>query len=358
MANPPGAAITEAPTARNVALREFLTIVLPIVAAIVVAGYVAAQLQHGFLPGGDRAFPLAGVAVPNWHIFWMGLWTGYTMALVGQAAGIFALTYSLSILQFTSPAITPTTLVLTFLNPIGAIIGFRGTGQWNLSLARWVCIGGVLGGITGPFLRITLFSEPGPFRLLVGIILAFMGLQMLHSVYLRRRKPGEAKEKSIDHSGLRIETLRSHSRRLVIGYGDRRWSLSVPGLFVTGAAVGAIGSALGVGGGFLLVPIFVAVYGLPMYVLVSITIPYVVVNSAVGLVTYAAIMPAVAGIAVAPEWSWGLFAAAGGVLGAWWAAKSQRWVPDNLLKLMLGAITAVVGGLYVADFFVKLPFRV
>jgi len=55
------------------------------------AGLVSAYLQHGFLPGGDRAFPLAGVPVPIWHIVWMGFWTGYTMALVGEASGILAL---------------------------------------------------------------------------------------------------------------------------------------------------------------------------------------------------------------------------------------------------------------------------
>ena len=38
-----------------------------------------------------------------------------------------------------------------------------------------------------------------------------------------------------------------------------------------------ISSALGVGGGFLLVPIFAALYGLPMYVLVAATIPYVII---------------------------------------------------------------------------------
>ena len=68
--------------------REFLTEQLPLIPAVLGAGFAAAYLQHGFLPGGDRAFPLAGVRVPIWHLVWMGLWTGYTMAVVGEAAGI------------------------------------------------------------------------------------------------------------------------------------------------------------------------------------------------------------------------------------------------------------------------------
>jgi uncharacterized membrane protein YfcA len=95
-----------------------------------------------------------------------------------------------------------------------------------------------------------------------------------------------------------------------------------------------------------------------MYVLVAGTIPYVVVLSAVGIFTYAAIMPFVTGTSIQAEWSWGLFAAAGGVLGSWFASKTQRSVPEHLLKLMLGMVTAVAGTLYVVNFFVPLPFKI
>ena len=343
-----------APVAGESIGREFFVRVGPIIVLLLLAGCAAAYLQHGFLPGADRAFPLAGVRVPNWHIVWMGIWTGYTMALVGEASGIFALPYSMSVLQFSTPAITPTTQVLTFLNPIGAVLGFRRTGQWNFDLARAVCMGGVLGGLIGPFLRVTVFAEPKPFQLLVGAVLAFVGFHLLHAAF----KPRKALAEAAGTGTGRIETLRKGNGRVAIAYRGQSWDLSTRSLFWTGAGVGIIASALGVGGGFLLVPIFAAVYRLPMYVLVAATIPFVVVLSAVGLFTYAAIMPVITKAALNPEWSWGLFAAAGGVLGSWWASKTQRWVPAYLLNLMLGLVTAVAGTLYVVNFFVPLPFRI
>src|SRR5688500_18764806 len=100
-------------------LREFALEQAPIIAVTLLAGVGAAYWQHGFLPGADVAFPLAGVRVPIWHLIWMGFWTGYTMAIVGEAAGIFALPYQMSILQFSTPSVTPTTQLLTLLNPIG-----------------------------------------------------------------------------------------------------------------------------------------------------------------------------------------------------------------------------------------------
>jgi uncharacterized membrane protein YfcA len=63
------------------------------------------------------------------------------------------------------------------------------------------------------------------------------------------------------------------------------------------------------------------------------------------------------GSAIQPEWAFGLFAAAGGIFGSWCAAKTQRYVSETALKLMLGGITAIAGALYVINFFFTLPFR-
>jgi uncharacterized membrane protein YfcA len=355
--------------------REFLIEQLPLILAVLGAGFATAYLQHGFLPGGDRAFPLAGVEVPIWHLVWMGLWTGYTMAVVGEAAGIFALPYQMSVLQFATPHVTPTTQLLTFLNPFGALFGFRRSGQWNLDLALWVCIGGVVGGLIGPFIRLTVLARPQPFTFVVGLALMFTGIHLClasRKGFLKKfRGDGvEAKfaaeraarrEAGLSPSGIPagigVKTVSKGGGRLTIGFWGQTWTVSVFLLFVTGALVGVISSALGVGGGFMLVPIFVAIYRLPIYVLVAATIPYVIVLSAVGLFTYGVIMPALTGSAIQPEWAWGFFAAAGGILGAWAAAKTQRFVPEHLLKLMLGAVTGIAGALYSLSFFYELPFR-
>lgn len=353
---------------------EFFLQQLPLATSVFVLGIVAAYLQHGYLPGGDVAFPLAGVRVPIWHLVWMGAWTGYTMAMVGEAAGIFALPYTMSVLQFSNIHVTPTTQILTFLNPFGALFGFRRNRQWNLDLALWVCVGGIVGGLIGPFVRLALLSDVKPFTFVVGLALAFAGL---HLTYVALRgflgklprdgldarfaaKAQARRASGLPPSGLptdaTIETISCVNGRLTIGFWGDTWTVNLAFLFISGAIVGVISAALGVGGGFLLVPIFAAVYGLPIYVLVAATIPYVIVLSAVGLLTYGVILPVVVGTTVQPEWAWGFFAAAGGILGSWCAAKTQRFVPQHFLKLMLGGITGIAGALYVIDFFYPLPF--
>ncbi len=34
--------------------------------------------------------------MPIWHLAWMGFWTGYLMAIVGGASGIFSLPYTMA----------------------------------------------------------------------------------------------------------------------------------------------------------------------------------------------------------------------------------------------------------------------
>jgi uncharacterized membrane protein YfcA len=338
--------------------QEFLFQQAPLILAALALGFLCAYLQHGFVPGGDRPYPLAQARVPVWHVIWMGMWTGYTMALVGQAAGIFALPYTTSVLQFSNAHVTPSTLLLTFLNPIGALLGFRRTGQWNLDFARWLCAGGVLGGVIGPFLRARALADPAAFRFALGLALAFVGAQLCHKAvggFVAGDKAPGGGGASLPE---RIDTLAAAGGRLTIGYRGERWTLNQALLFAVGALVGVISSALGLGGAFLIVPFLVVYYKLPMYVVPAATIPYAVLLSAVGLATYCIVLPLAGSSPIQPEWSWGFFAAAGGIFGSWVAAKTQLYVPEHLLNAMLGAVTGALGALYVIGFFFPLPFRI
>ena len=355
--------------------REFFVEQLPLIVLTFAAGLGAAYLQHGTVPGGDVAFPIAGVRVPIWHLVWMGVWTGYTLALVGEASGIFALPYTMSVLQFSSPAVSPTTQILTLFNPLGALFGFRRNRQWNLDFALWVCVGGAAGALIGPFVRLTLLSDVKPFTFVVGLALVFVGghLCVAAARGFLSRHSGEGidarfRAQAQAHRdagrapagvppGTPIETVSKSGNHITLSFWGETWTVRPSALFIIGFGVGIISSALGVGGGFLLVPILAMIYHLPMYVVVAATIPYVIVLSLVALITYSGIVPAITGISIAPEWAWGLFAASGGILGSWAAAKTQRFVPEYSLKVMLGAITGFAGLLYVLDMFVELPFK-
>jgi len=365
------------PSARDSVWSELWTQQLPIVVTVFALGVAASYLQHGTLVGAGSPFPLAGISVPLWHLLWLGFWTGYTMALVGEATGIFSLPYAMSILRFDNIHVSPTNLVITVINPLGALLGFRKAGQWNLDFALWPCLGSLLGSQVGPFIRVRYLSDPVPFKALVGLALFWLGVYLVWSItpwYLRRRETqrlfaerfrARAREQAAAGklpSGLprdaAIRTLDRSWRRIRIAFLDQEWTLSVPKLFALGAGVGVIASTLGVGGGFLMTPLLVTAFKMPMYVIVAATIPFVMVQSVVGLFSYMVVVPALTGHYDPPEWAFGFFVAAPAVFGAWLAAKTQRFVPESYLKLVAGVITGLGGLLYIVNWFVPLPFKI
>ena len=111
------------------------------------------------------------------------------MGIGGEAIGIFALLYAISILKFSSVNVSPTTLIIAFLNPFGALLGFYQNRQWNLDFALWLCIGVLIGSPIGPFIRVHFLSDPVPFKALVGLVLLLMAIHLCIQVtpwYLRR----------------------------------------------------------------------------------------------------------------------------------------------------------------------------
>src|SRR4051812_1105548 len=225
------------------ARRELFTQILPLTLAAWTAGVAVSYLQHGFLIGGARGVPLAGPEchVALWHLLLLGLVAGYSMALVGGATGLVSLPYDMSVLGFTTIHVSPTVQLETFLNPFGALLGFRRSGQWNTDFALPLCAGAALGALIGPLIRVRALPNPVPFKAAVGVALIFVAGQMLYRVVAQR----STSVKSTDDA-TSIRTLHRSWRHIEIGYGDARCRMSVAGLVGLGAFVGVVGTSLGV----------------------------------------------------------------------------------------------------------------
>lgn len=361
--------MTGASKAPKPAAREFFRRVLPLTLGVWTLGVAASFWQHGFLIGDGRGVPLAGpdFQVALWHLLLLGFVGGYAMALVGGATGLVSLPYDMSVLGFTTIHVSPTVQLETFLNPLGALLGFRRNGQWNGDFALPLCAGAVIGGLAGPFVRVHWLSDPVPFKGVVGVALLFVAFQMFYRIFNRRLPPAlatvSAGNRSVSpadsaRSPMIIHTMAKSWSRLEVGYGDEQCKMSVPGLAALGCGVGVISTTLGVGGGFLLVPILAEFHRLPMRVIVAGSIPYVIVLSAVGLFSFNVSVPLLTGHRVSPEWAWGFFTGGAAILGSWYATHSQRHIPEGILRAVLGASVGVVGLLYVLGYFGAAPVKI
>ena len=347
--------------ARAAGWREFWARVLPLALGTWALGIAASYLQHGFLIGGARGVPLAGPACEAaiWHLLLLGFVAGYSMALVGGATGLVSLPYNMSVLGFVTTNVSPTVQWETFLNPFGALIGFRRSGQLNKDFALPLAAGAALGGLVGPFIRVEWLPDPVPFKTAVGVALIFVGVQMLYGIFQPRRATQVSGAiAQFVGATMRIRTVSKSWSHLTIAYGDGDHRMSVPGLVALGGGVGVVGTMLGVGGGFLLVPILAELYRLPMRVIVAGSIPYVIVLSAVGLFSFNITVPLLTGQVVSTEWAWGCFTGGAAILGSWCATHSQRHIPESVLRGVLGVSNGIVGLLYVLGYFGAAPFKI
>lgn len=351
---------------------------LPVALLMGLLGIVSSFIQHGFLIGARRGIPLAGpgVHVSIWYLLLLGLGAGYVTALIGQASGIVTLPYSMTILGFSNVHVSPTIQLETFLSPFGALLGYRKEGQWNSDFALLLSCGGTVGALLGPFVRtIWLFDAPR-FKAALGTVMIYIGV----SLSLRRRPskrqdghPGlfsrwpSAEDRAGKQVGCvgaanrsaqpQIVTLEKDLRYIRIGFLLEEWRMSVPKLGGLGCLVGIIASMLGVGGGFLLVPILVATYDLPMYVVVAGSMLFAMATSAVSLISYNLIIPLLISHSASSEWAWGFFTGSAAIIGSWWGARSQKHWSEPLLKLVLGVLTGGTGLLYLLSYLKVFPIH-
>jgi hypothetical protein len=113
--------------------------------------------------------------------------------------------------------------------------------------------------------------------------------------------------------------------------------------------VGLIGGIYGIGGGAIIAPFLVAIFGLPVYTIAGATLLSTFATSVVGVGFYQSVSPfyQAHGMLVAPDWALGLRFGLGGIGGMYLGARAQRFVPARYLKIMLATILLGLSSAYI-----------
>jgi hypothetical protein len=121
-------------------------------------------------------------------------------------------------------------------------------------------------------------------------------------------------------------------------------------MFGLAFGVGIIGGTYGIGGGAIIAPICVPVFRLPVYTVAGAALLGTFLTSIAGVFFYS-IIPAQSGMSTAPDWLLGFLFGAGGFIGIYLGARAQKFVPQKLIKLMLGIIISFLALRYIVQFF-------
>ncbi|MFC1561532.1 sulfite exporter TauE/SafE family protein [candidate division KSB1 bacterium] len=298
----------------------------------------------------------------------------FVTSMGGVSGAFLLLPFQVSVLGFDSPAVSPTNLVFNLVAIPSGVYRYIREGRMAWPLAGVVIAGTLPGVLMGVYVRIRFLPDPTLFKLFVGVVLLYIGTQLLYQPLLRYlHGKTEIKEREIEFNK-RFSSLRSQfsepdsggrSRSAVVKsikfslkkyeyeFWGERYSFNPVVLFLFSLFVGLIGGAYGIGGGSILVPFCIAVLGLPVYTVAGAALLSTFATSIVGISYYylAAIAYESPELAIRPDWMLGLLFGLGGLFGMYCGARFQKFVPERVIKIVLGILILTIAFRYIYQFF-------
>jgi uncharacterized membrane protein YfcA len=306
----------------------------------------------------DIVFPVSGVVAPIWLPPLVALVLSFFTSMAGVSGAFLLLPFQMSVLHFESPAVSPTNMVYNITGIPGGVYRYLKEGRlvWPLTLV--VVVGSLPGVVLGVFLRISILSDPRPFKAFVGVVLLYIAFRMLQQ-FVQSRGAGKSEDQSAAASAetldWKTEVLTFNWRELSFRFRGTDHRCSTQGIVAFSFLVGIVGGAYGIGGGAIIAPVFVTFYRLPVHAVAGATLMGTFTTSIVGVLIYQAVAftPGAAGVAVGPDWLLGALFGIGGLVGMYFGARAQRFFPSEWIKLMLGLIVLVVAVRYVGGFLIS-----
>jgi uncharacterized membrane protein YfcA len=290
-------------------------------------------------------FPVSGVDCPPWVPPLVGFAVSSLTASVGVSGAFLLLPFQVSVLGFAGPGVSPTNLIFNIVATPGGVYRYARERRMAWALA-WAIVAGTLPGIfLGAFVRIRFLPDARSFRVFAGCVLLYLGARLLWQVLHPNRPLARAAPGS-------MVTMKSVSvSRVEYEFQGKLFSFRPGTLLLLGLAVGLVGGIYGIGGGALIAPYLAVVLGLPLYTTAGACLFATWATSLAGVAFFELFDFASlgGGAAVRPDWALGALFGAGGLAGAYVGARLQRFLPERLIRLILGVLVLALGLGYIGQ---------
>ncbi len=276
----------------------------------------------------------------------------------GVSGAFLLLPFQMSVLGFTSPAVSATNLLYNIVAIPGGVSQYIREGRMAWPIAGTTLLGTLPGIFIGAFVRVKYMPDARSAKFFVGLVLLWLGWRILSEWYRRvsgrNATPDPIREKFNGKlpSDARVRTKRITWGKVEYEFWGETFSFSVPALLSLAFAVGIAGGIYGIGGGAIIAPFIVSVMGLPVYTIAGATLFGTFVTSIVGVgfYEYLAHLPMSAGVAVRPDWMLGGLFGIGGLAGTFVGARLQKYMPENWIRLLLGVLVTGIALRYIWQF--------
>ncbi len=279
--------------------------------------------------------PIADLPVNIFLVFGMGLAVGFISGMFGIGGG-FLMT---PLLIFTG--ISPAVAVATVTSHIAASSFTGAINYWrkravDISLALMLLAAGIVGTAAGVWLFTTLRAVD-QLDLVIGLsyvtLLTTVGALMINEgvqAELRARRGGPAMlRRPGSHTFV-------HGLPLKMRFKRSKIYVSVIPVWGIGFMIGFIGAVLGIGGGFLLVPMLIYFLRVPTATVIGTSMVMTLITMTSATVMHAATNHLVDAVLA-------LILMVGGVIGAQFGSHTGQRMRAERLRLLLGLLVFMVG---------------
>lgn len=316
-------------------------------------------------------FPVAGIEVAPWIPFVAGLLVAFFCSMGGVSGANLLLPFQMSFLGFTTPAVSATNHFFNIVAIPSGVYRFIREGRmvWPLT---WMVIAGTVPGVfVGVFARVHYLPDPTHFKFFAGLVLLYIGGMMV-SALLKKPAPGtdtktaerrfqeltnqyRKSSEEARKAGLKAlpstEVKKFGINKMEYTFYGESYAVNPLVMISLSAFVGIVGGIYGIGGGAIIAPVFVAIFGLPVYTIAGACLMGTFLTSLTAVAFYQVLAPFYPHLAVAPDWTLGLLFGFGGAVGMYLGARAQKYVPANIIKWILAAILISTALRYVFEIF-------
>jgi uncharacterized protein len=319
----------------------------------------------------NMTFPISGVTTNILFPPLISMVISFFTSMGGISGAFLLLPFQMSVLNYTAPSVSGTNHVFNIVAIPSGVYRYIKEGRmaWPLT---WVVIAGTLPGVfIGYYLRVLFLPDPKTFKLFVGCVLLYIGIRIFkellggnkgHSAGAKaleeKFKARSAEMKKEQHSRMAagipadavVKTISVSLKKVEYEFWGQRFSFNTLGMFALAFVVGIIGGAYGIGGGAIIAPFCVAFFQLPIYTIAGATLMGTFITSVAGAIFFS-VLPATHGASPMPDWPLGILFGIGGFIGMYLGAKTQKYMPQKFIKIIVGTAIMFLAIKYIVQYF-------
>ena len=252
-------------------------------------------------------FPVSGIECHPLVPVLAAMGISFVTSMGGLSGAFLLLPFQMSFLGYTSPGVSATNHLFNVL----------------------ACPGGI---VLGSLIRVYWLPDESRFKVFAGLLLLWIFWRMFRDL----RRPAAPARKGGGMARIHVE--RWDRSRLVFTFGEARHSVSCPRLAALSLGIGLAGGIYGIGGGAILSPFLVSIFGLPVHAIAGALLLGTFLASLAGVLGYGflGLFSSLDGIGADPLL--GLLLGLGGLMGSYLGARCQRFVPARRIKWGLALI--------------------